>query len=89
MVPGLDRIGGAKMAKTTWALIKIVTVMAREDALSVTANIGVVTHDGTYRKTVQPVVQAADQVVYAAKRAGRNGVRILAPCRAADQEPAA
>jgi len=80
IVPNTDRAAGARLAEQMRNLIAGVQVRSDDDEeLHVTASIGVATDDGVSFPSGDHVVKAADQGVYAAKKAGRNCVRVFAP----------
>lgn len=80
ILPGFDRIEAARMAETLRLAISQAPVESDEgQILHVTASIGVATYNGTFFSRVDQLIKAADQGVYAAKKAGRNSVRVFAP----------
>ena len=79
VLPGLDRIEGARMAEKMRKAIEAMPVTSDEgEALTVTSSIGVSTYAGEVFAHVEQFIKAADKAVYAAKSAGRNCVRIFA-----------
>jgi diguanylate cyclase (GGDEF)-like protein len=50
-----------------------------DQELCITCSVGVATHDGGTFDSVESLIKAADQGVYAAKLAGRNCVRVHSP----------
>jgi len=50
-----------------------------EQNLTVTTSVGMSCYAGETFKNVKQLIKAADQAVYAAKNAGRNGVRVFVP----------
>lgn len=80
VMPGADRVAAAKMAEAIRLAIQAMPVESDEgEPLSVTVSIGVATDDGTFFKSIEQLIKAADQGVYAAKDGGRNCVRVFTP----------
>ena len=80
IMPDTDRITAAKKADEVRLAISHKTIISEDGQdLHVTASIGVAAYDGTFFKTPDQLIKAADQGVYAAKNAGRNAVRVFAP----------
>jgi two-component system cell cycle response regulator len=80
VLPNCDRIASARLAEGLRRVIEEIVVESDEgEALSVTASLGVATHDGSFFTHPDHLVKAADQAVYAAKASGRNCVRIFTP----------
>ncbi len=80
VMPDTDRIAAAREAERIRHLIAALPIRTDEgQTLSITASIGVASHDGTYFRTADELLKAADRGVYAAKGAGRNCVRVFAP----------
>ncbi len=80
ILPGTGRQEGARIAEQTRRLIHEVEVTSDEgETLRITASIGAATDDGSFFNAAEQVVKAADKGVYAAKKAGRNCVRVFAP----------
>ena len=79
--PALDRPAAARLAEAVRIKVQDCAKVTSEkgEELSITASIGVACHDGTIFPSAQVLVKAADQGVYAAKKAGRNSVRVFAP----------
>ena len=75
--PNTDRATAARIAEQVCRAVEQNTEISAEDgrALTVTCSIGVATHSGDSFKSVEQLVHAADEAVYAAKAAGRNAVR--------------
>ncbi|MEQ9454234.1 MAG: GGDEF domain-containing protein [Phycisphaeraceae bacterium] len=75
-----DRKTAAQIAETVREAICGQPLLTHEDKpLSISSSIGVATHDGTVFQRVEQLIKAADMAVYAAKKAGRNCVRIFTP----------
>ncbi|MBI1337872.1 MAG: HDOD domain-containing protein [Phycisphaera sp.] len=80
VLPKTDRITAARMAEKLRQDIQAATVESDEgQTLHITASIGVSTYEGSFYPKVDHLIKAADQAVYAAKKAGRNCVRIFTP----------
>ena len=80
ILPNTTRVEAARLAEQTRLAIAGVEIESDEgEALHVTASIGVATFEGVFFQSVDHLVKAADQGVYAAKSAGRNAVRIFTP----------
>ncbi len=80
VLPGMNRVDAARMGETVRLAIEAMPVESDDgETLNVTASIGVATDDGTFFKDVEQLIKAADQGVYAAKRSGRNCVRVFTP----------
>jgi len=80
ILPGTDRIEAARIAETLRMAIARTPVESDEgQILNVTASIGVATYSGNFFVRADQLIKAADQGVYAAKKAGRNCVRVFAP----------
>ena len=75
--PNTDRTTAARIAEQLCRAVEQSAEISAEDgrALTVTCSIGVATHAGDSFESVERLVHAADAAVYAAKAAGRNGVR--------------
>jgi len=83
VIPGADRVAAAREAERIRQMIAALPIVTDEgQTLSITASIGVASHDGTYFKSADELLKAADRGVYAAKAAGRNCVRVFAPKKA-------
>lgn len=80
VLPNTDRRAAAGIAEQARQHIAVQEVESDDgEKLNITASIGVATYDGTFFKSAEQLVKAADMGVYAAKNAGRNGVRIFTP----------
>lgn len=80
VMPDTGRRAAAEIAEQARQHIAIQEIESDEgEKLNITASIGVATHDGTFFKSAEQLLKAADMGVYAAKNAGRNGVRIFTP----------
>jgi diguanylate cyclase (GGDEF)-like protein len=80
VLPGTDRAGAAAAAEHIRQLVQAIRVEGEQgEKLSITISIGVAAHDGMFFSSVEQLIRAADQGVYAAKSAGRNCVRVFAP----------
>jgi diguanylate cyclase (GGDEF)-like protein len=80
VLPNTDRPSAARIAECVRVAISEADVFNDEQqALRITASIGVACHDGTVFRRLEQFVRAADQGVYAAKAAGRNAVRVFTP----------
>ena len=80
VLPDTDRRTAAGIAEQARQHIAVQEVESDEgEKLNITASIGVATYDGTFFKSAEQLIKAADMGVYAAKNAGRNGVRIFTP----------
>ena len=80
VLPKTDRLTAAQFADTVRKLIQSQTVQSDDgQTLSITASIGVATYDGSFFTRAEQLVKAADQAVYAAKKSGRNCVRVFTP----------
>jgi two-component system, cell cycle response regulator len=85
ILPGTTRIAAAKLAEAIRRRVAAMDLAGPEgQTLHVTTSIGVATHDGSFFTHAAQFIKAADQGVYAAKRAGRNCVRIFAPRESAN-----
>lgn len=75
--PNTDRTTAATMAERVRRAVEENTEISAEDGdtLTVTCSIGVATHTGDTFESVERLVHAADEAVYAAKADGRNGVK--------------
>lgn len=79
VLPRTDRAGAAKIAEDIRSRIAAMVVTSDQgEPLKVTASVGVATDDGRFT-SVEQLIRAADQGVYAAKAAGRNCVRVFSP----------
>jgi diguanylate cyclase (GGDEF)-like protein len=78
VLPGTGRATAAAVAESIRRAIASRPVTCGEITLPVTASIGVASYDpnGPFKEAAQ-LVKAADLAVYAAKRAGRNCVRVF------------
>ncbi len=80
VLPQADRRKAAEIAEQTRQHIARQEVESDQgERLGITASIGVATYEGTFFKSAEQLVKAADMGVYAAKHAGRNSVRIFTP----------
>ena len=79
--PDTDRPAAARLAEHVRIKVQDCSSVqsAQNERLGITASIGVACHDGSFFPNADLLVKAADQGVYAAKKAGRNGVRVFAP----------
>ena len=75
--PSTDRPTAARIAEQVRRAVEENTEISAEDGrtLTLTCSIGVATHTGGTFESVEQLVHAADEAVYAAKAAGRNSVR--------------
>jgi diguanylate cyclase (GGDEF)-like protein len=78
-----DRKSAAKLAEHVRICVQDKARITNEsgEELGITASIGVAAHEGSTFPSAELLVKAADQGVYAAKKAGRNCVRVFAPRR--------
>lgn len=78
---GLDRKQAAALAERVREAVDVQVLVKGEDGQkhNVTTSVGVATYEGTFFKRPDQVVKAADRGVYAAKKAGRNCVRVFLP----------
>lgn len=76
-----DRRSAAQLAEKVRIAVQDHAKITNEagELLGITASIGVAAHEGTTFSSAVLLVKAADQGVYAAKKAGRNAVRVFAP----------
>ncbi|MFW6060953.1 MAG: diguanylate cyclase, partial [Phycisphaeraceae bacterium] len=82
VLPGTSRRDAAVLAERIRGELEQQTVESDEgEMLSVTASIGVATYEDVFFERVEQLIKAADQGMYAAKKAGRNCVRIFTPRR--------
>lgn len=90
VLPGAPRALAATIADTICRALAMRPVAIGPKTLNVTASIGVATMDGTgpIREPAH-LLKAADLAVYAAKRAGRNCVRVFTPAPAAKPQAGA
>jgi len=80
--PATDRKSAAQFAEHTRKTVEAEAKVTKEDdgeVLGVTCSIGVACHDGSTFAKAEMLVKASDQGVYAAKKSGRNCVRIFVP----------
>ncbi|MEM9753855.1 MAG: GGDEF domain-containing protein [Planctomycetota bacterium] len=84
IMPALDRKAAAKLAESARCAIEAAPVQSDEgEELHITASIGVACQEGGFFKSPEQLVKAADNGVYAAKKSGRNAVRVFVPKTAA------
>ncbi|MEM9414693.1 MAG: HDOD domain-containing protein [Planctomycetota bacterium] len=78
---GTDRKAAADLAERVRSAIDREVRVEGEDGgmHNVTTSIGVASYEGVFFKRADQVVKAADRGVYAAKKAGRNCVRVFVP----------
>ncbi|MCE9589919.1 MAG: GGDEF domain-containing protein [Planctomycetes bacterium] len=80
IVPRMTRVDAAALAEKIRGLIQSNPVSSEDgQTLHVTMSIGVAAYEGAFFARPEQVVKAADQAVYAAKKSGRNCVRVFAP----------
>lgn len=80
VIPQANRTAAARIAESTRKAIEATPFMTDDgQKLSITASIGVASHDGQVFVRPEQLIKAADKAVYVAKRAGRNCVRIFTP----------
>lgn len=80
VLPHTARREAATLAERMRGAIEQLVVRSDEgESLQVTASMGVASLEGAPFERVDQLVKAADRGVYAAKRAGRNCVRVFAP----------
>jgi diguanylate cyclase (GGDEF)-like protein len=78
VLPGTPRATGEKIAETVRHAIGNLKIQAESTQLSVTASIGVATAEpGGALSAPALLIKAADMAVYAAKRGGRNCVKVV------------
>ena len=77
--PNADSGTATMIAERACRAVEENTDVSAEDGqtLQVTCSIGVATHDGDTFESVEKLIHAADEAVYAAKAAGRNRVKTL------------
>jgi diguanylate cyclase (GGDEF)-like protein len=87
LAPATDRESATRLAERARRALADGPVQVDDIAVDLTASIGIaVAGDGL--NTADALVDAADKALYAAKRAGRNCVRIFEPDeRAGEEEP--
>ena len=75
--PNADGSTATMIAERACRAVEENTDVSAEDGhtLQVTCSIGVATHDGDTFESVERLIHAADEAVYAAKAAGRNRVK--------------
>lgn len=89
ILPGTSRREAAMLAERVRTTLEQAAVASDEGrSLRITASIGVASDQAGVFECVEQLVKAADQGVYAAKRAGRNCVRVFTP-RPRHHSPAA
>jgi len=77
---GLSRADAALLAEKLRAAIeKLKCEVGAQNAVAVTASIGVATYEGVVFKRPEQLVKAASKGVFAAKDGGRNRVRVFVP----------
>ena len=81
VLPNMARQDAARLAERIRKAVEAVTIDAGEGiSLHITVSLGVATFDGVrFFEQPEQLVNAADQAVYAAKKSGRNCVRVFAP----------
>ncbi len=80
ILPNIDRKDAAKLAEAARAAIEAAPVESDEgEELHITASIGVACQEESFFKSAEQLVKAADNGVYAAKKSGRNTVRVFVP----------
>lgn len=80
ILPNMDRVTATRQAEETRKAIEQIELTNEDgEVLHITASIGVATYTGDFFTKAELLVKAADQAVYAAKRSGRNCVRVFAP----------
>ena len=87
--PGADAAAAATAAEDARHAVAHEARVRKRDhdqELRITCSIGVSTHDGDTFESVESLIKAADQGVYAAKSAGRNRVGTSQPSQAPELE---
>ena len=87
--PGADAAAAATAAEDARHAVAHEARVRKRDhdqELRITCSIGVSTHDGDTFESVESLIKAADQGVYAAKSAGRNQVGTSQPSQAPELE---
>lgn len=82
LCPGMSRTDAALLAEKLRACIAQTACEVSDKqsvSVSLTASIGVATYEGVVFKRPDQLVKAADKGVYAAKKSGRNAVRVFVP----------
>jgi diguanylate cyclase len=80
ILPNLDRRAAAQLAERARLAIEAAAVVSDEgEELHITASIGVACQEARFFKNPEQLVKAADNGVYAAKKSGRNLVRVFVP----------
>ncbi|MDX6667150.1 MAG: hypothetical protein QOK04_530 [Solirubrobacteraceae bacterium] len=85
LAPATDRGGAARLAERARRALADGPVQVDDVEVELTASVGVAVAAGEL-KTTDALIDAADQALYAAKRAGRNCVRFFEPEPAVDDE---
>ncbi len=80
ILPNIDRKQAAQLAEAARVAIAEAPIESDEgEELHITASIGVATQEDGFFKSAEQLVKAADNGVYAAKKSGRNAVRVFVP----------
>ncbi|MEM8494768.1 MAG: GGDEF domain-containing protein, partial [Planctomycetota bacterium] len=80
ILPRIDRKEAAKLAESARCAIEAAPIESDEgEELHITASIGVACQEAGFFKSAEQLVKAADNGVYAAKKSGRNAVRVFVP----------
>ncbi len=80
ILPRLDRKASAKLAESARCAVEAAPVQSDEgEELHITVSIGVACQEDGFFKSPEQLVKAADNGVYAAKKSGRNAVRVFVP----------
>lgn len=88
IIPGMTRADSAALAEKVRGMIQSHDVNTDDgQTLHVTASIGVAAYEGAFFTRPEQLVKAADQAVYAAKKSGRNCVRVFAPKATSSPNP--
>jgi diguanylate cyclase (GGDEF)-like protein len=89
VIPGADRKQTARLAETLRQQVEQTPIDCGEGlVLHVTVSMGVACVDGSgVFDRPEQLIEAADRAVYAAKRSGRNCVRVFVPEQAREAQP--
>ncbi|MEM1027470.1 MAG: GGDEF domain-containing protein [Planctomycetota bacterium] len=80
ILPRIDRKEAAKLAESARCAIEAAPIESDEgEELHITASIGVACQENGFFNSSEQLVKAADNGVYAAKKSGRNAVRVFVP----------